>query len=365
MIKKLDWVFLSAALGLIGIGLIMGLSTSSVVGFMRFDDSFYLMKRQLVYVVLGLIAMGGAAMVPMSVYRKTMGWGFVVSMGLLVLALVPGLGVTLGGATRWLNLGVIQVQPIEIVKFFLSGIVAICLVNKGEQLRSFSSGLVPVLIVIALPVMVLAKQPDLGNIILITAVTGSLLLVAPTRLIHLVGIGVSVVSLVGVSIMAYPYQRQRILSFLDPWADPLGKNYHIVQSMTAIGSGGFFGLGLGQSKLKYFYLPLHYSDFIFAIVCEEGGFLLGGFVIVLFFMMLYRVLMTVKALDSFTHYFVLALTLFLAVQAFLNIGVVVGVLPVTGIPLTFISFGGTSLVISMASVGVVVRGLYEGRALSR
>lgn len=354
---SVDWVVLVAALALIGIGLIMGMSTSSVVGYRLHQDSFLFMRRQVIFLVIGFLGMIGAYLAPMRVHKLGAMIGFVGSMGLLLATLIPGVGVTLGGATRWISMGFIQLQPIELVKFFLCGVLAQVLVNKGATMGRLRTGILPVLLVIAVPVGILAKQPDLGNIILIGIVSMVMLFLADTRGRHLVGLAIAGLGMVAGSILVNPYQQQRILSFLNPWEDPLGRNYHIVQSLTAIGSGGFWGLGLGQSKLKYFYLPLHYSDFIFAVLCEEGGFLLGTIVIGLFAVVLYRVMMRVRwVTDPVVQLYVVGLTLYLVVQAFLNIGVVIGVLPVTGIPLTFISFGGTSLVMAMVSVGAILRG---------
>jgi cell division protein FtsW len=164
------------------------------------------------------------------------------------------------------------------------------------------------------------------------------------------------VVVLGLIVAVYPYQQERIRSYLDPWADPLGKNYHAVQSMIAVGSGGLTGVGLGQSKLKYFYLPLHHSDFIFSVICEEAGFLGGVTVIGLFGVLVYRgVFIAKRVVDPVVRVWVLGLVVLLGGQAFLNIGVVIGVFPITGIPLTFISLGGSALVTAMLSVGIVMR----------
>ncbi len=354
-LRRSDMMLLGATCILFIIGIMMNISTSSVPGFTAFQDSYYFIKKHLVYVFLGTFAGVGGFIFPYRAYKKISGIALVVSIGLLGATLIPGIGITLGGASRWLNLGIISIQPIEIVKFFLAVTVAAAIENKKDQIRSFTHGILPILFLVALPIGILAIQPDLGNTILLLFVVGVMMFISRTRLWHLLVLGFSAVTVVVVNVLQHPYQLQRFTSFLSPWSDPLGKNYHIVQSLLAVGAGGIFGLGLGQSKSKYFYLPLHYTDFIFSVICEEGGFMLGVFVIGLFaFIFIRGMRIALKAQDHFGCLLAIALTLFLVVQACINIGVVIGVFPITGIPLTFISFGGTSLIMSLFMTGVLL-----------
>ena len=194
-----------------------------------------------------------------------------------------------------------------------------------------------------------------GNVILIIMVTFMMLFVGCVHVSHLLVLIFSGVGLVATSIVSHSYQLERIQSFLNPWEDPLGKSYHIIQSFIAIGSGGVFGHGIGQSRLKFFYLPLHYSDFVFSIICEEGGLIFALLVLGLFAGFLYRgVYIAFRAPSRYSYYLALSLTLFLVVQALVNIGVVIGLFPITGIPLTFISYGGSSYIISLFCVGVLL-----------
>ena len=186
-------------------------------------------------------------------------------------------------------------------------------------------------------------------------VVGALLFISPIPFKQLFSVFLGSISIITISILSRPYQQKRILAFLNPDDDPLGRNYHMVQSLIAIGSGGLFGTGIGEGKLKYFYLPLQYSDFIFSIICEEGGFILASIIFLLFGVIVFRSLKIARyATSSFGFYLAMGLMLILVVQAILNMGVVMGLLPVTGIPLTFISFGGSSLVVSMFCVGVLL-----------
>ncbi len=353
--STVDWFLVSLISALVAIGVIMIFSTSSVAGYAEFHDSYHYIKRHLFYLITGLVACVIAWRIPYKVYQKWALPGLLVASGLVVLTFVPGIGFKAGGANRWLNLGLLQLQPVEILKFSVAVFLAVSLANKQKVLHRFGEGMLSILLVLAIPIAILLKQPDLGNTILILAVTFTLFFLSRIRLHYMLGmLGVAVLGICA-SVITHPYQLTRVQTFLDPWADPLGKSYHIIQSFIAVGSGGFWGLGIGQGKLKYFYLPLHYSDFIFSILCEEGGFVLAVAVLGLFTGVLFRGIGIARcAKDLFGFYLSLALTLFLVYQAFFNIGVVIGLIPAKGIPLTFISFGGTSLVVSLFFVGVLL-----------
>jgi cell division protein FtsW len=351
-----DWVFLFSALALIAIGIVMTLSTSSVLGFKQYQDSFLFIRKQGLFLVLGCMAMAVAIRLPVAVYRRWLVLGYWASVGVLALTLIPGLGVELGGASQWLSVAGVQFQPIELVKVFMGGVLGVMLHNKRAQMGQVTQGLLPIMLVMAVPLGLLAMQPDLGNIILISGMVFVCLVAVGVPGRQVTALAVLGVMVLGLIVAVYPYQQERIRSYLDPWADPLGKNYHAVQSMIAVGSGGLTGVGLGQSKLKYFYLPLHHSDFIFSVICEEAGFLGGVTVIGLFGVLVYRgVFIAKRVVDPVVRVWVLGLVVLLGGQAFLNIGVVIGVFPITGIPLTFISLGGSSLVTAMLSVGIVMR----------
>ncbi|RAP38776.1 putative lipid II flippase FtsW [Candidatus Marinamargulisbacteria bacterium SCGC AAA071-K20] len=352
---RANWVLLVPILFLLVIGFVMLLSTSSVVGYANFQDSYFFIKKHILFLCIGFFAFLLGFFLPNRVYKDRVILLYCVACVLLVLTLVPGFGVKLGGAQRWLSLGPFRFQPVECIKFAIVVVLATALENKKDKVKQFFKGFSPILVLLGIPMAILAMQPDLGNIGLILLVSFSLFFlsaVPPRFLIGLASIGLSFVA---INLFIHPYQMSRITSFLNPWSDPLGKNYHIIQSLTAVGSGGLTGLGIGESKLKYFYLPLQYSDFIFSIICEEGGLFLGVGVVFLFGMFLYQGFKVAKeSLHLYGYYLAMGLLLFIVFQAIINISVVIGLMPVTGIPLTFISFGGTSLVTSLFYIGVIL-----------
>ncbi|MDA1353114.1 MAG: putative lipid II flippase FtsW [bacterium] len=354
-LSKLDWPLLVIVLLLALLGVIMVFSTTAVTGLNDYGDPHYFVKKQLIFLVLGLFALFIGYQIDYRLYKKYALYGIAFSVILLAITLVPGVGIKSGGARRWLNLGIFQLQSVELVKFAIAAFLSAALARKQHAIHDFRKGLLPILLVIGLPIILISQQPDLGNIILIMIVMGLLFWVGRVPFKQLASLGVGAVSLIFLSLLINPYQLRRISAFFNPWADPLGQNYHVIQSFIAIGSGGIFGHGFGNSKLKFFYLPLHYSDFIFSVICEEGGLLLAIIVVLLFVALLVRSCTLAKELDDpFGYFLAIALTLFIVVQAILNISVVIGLMPVTGIPLTFISYGGSSYVISLFIVGVLL-----------
>jgi cell division protein FtsW len=357
VINRIDWRLMIPVGILIVVGYIMVFSTTSFKGLSEFNDAYYFIKRHSLYLLGGVVLMVLGAVIPLKFYKKWVLWGYFMALLLALMTLLPGVGVSIGGANRWVNWFGFQFQPVEIMKFWWAIAVAFVLEKKTPKLSIVAHGMVPLFIIILIPVLVLMSQPDLGNAILTLVVAFAMLMLSKLPAIVFGFAGVCGGGLVLGSILRHPYQMDRIQSFLNPWMDPLGSNYHIIQSFTAIGSGGWFGFGIGESRLKYFYLPLHYSDFIFSILCEEGGLILGVAVLILFsavFLRGFQIAFQQPAY-SFEQYVAIALTCFLIFQAFINISVVSGLFPITGIPLTFISYGGTSLMVSMFFVGVIHR----------
>ncbi len=359
---KLDWISFVAMLSLVTIGLIMIFSTSSVVGMSYYNDGYFFIRKHLMFLAAGTLAFILGCIVPHHQYKKFAIAGLLFSLFLLVGTLIPGWQIQAGGATRWINLGLFQLQPVEVVKFFVVVYLSLFLENRPNALRYFGKGVLPVLVLLLFPLLLLAKQPDLGNLLLVLMIAFLFIFVGGIAWRLLIGLFGAAAIVVGAYILRNPYQIDRIKTFLFPWSDPLGKSYHIIQSFITIGSGGFWGRGIGEGKLKYFYLPMQYTDFIFAIICEEGGFLLAGVVIALFGVLFYRGLyIALKSQRPFSFYLGFGITFLLIIQALINIGVVIGVFPVTGIPLTFISFGGTALIMSMFYVGVL-QNIYKTNA---
>lgn len=355
MKQRCDWPLLGAVIGLVGIGLVMIFSTSSIIGRASYDDSYFFIKRHLIYLVLGLIVCRLGYVFPHQKYQKLAIFGYIAGLVLMMAVFIPGFGITVSGATRWISVAGIRIQPIEIMKLAMVVLAAHYFENKSQKMHLFGQGTVPLLVLLALPILLLLKQPDLGNTLVLTATIGTLWIISGVPWSHFFSMaGLGLAGLVGV-ISVNPYQQARIQTFLDPWSDPLGKGYHITQSFMAIGSGGLWGAGLGQGKLKYYYLPLQYSDFIFSILCEEGGLVLASLCLLLFLTFFIRIIAIARSVKTaFSRYLALGLMGLILFQAFLNIGGVIGLVPVSGIPLPFISFGGTSLVISLFMTGVLL-----------
>jgi cell division protein FtsW len=373
------WLFVPMVLLLI-IGYIMVFSTTSFKGLSEFNDAYYFIKRHSFFLMGGMALFFIGAALPTKKIKHGALIGYALSIGLLLVTLIPSIGVQIGGASRWLNVFGFQFQPVEVAKFWWVIAVSVVLSKKSNQIVTFLkgvstnkkndnkqahrpkswvqvvlNGVLPVVIVMVIPIFCMMLQPDLGNAILTMSVGLSLLLISSVPMVVLVVAAMVSIGMVAYSIFTHDYQMQRIESFLNPWLDPLGANYHIIQSFTAIGSGGWWGFGIGESRLKYFYLPLHYSDFIFSILCEEGGLFLAVVVIMVFSALFVRgIQISLKhPRYSFEQFAALALTLFLIGQAIINICVVIGLFPITGIPLTFISYGGSSLLSSMFCLGVL------------
>ncbi|MBN3033892.1 MAG: putative lipid II flippase FtsW [Candidatus Saganbacteria bacterium] len=352
--KSLDYIFLFAVLALSAVGTIMVFSASPTLA-LRLGDSFYFIKRQIFYLALGLAALCFACRLDLAVLKKRSGLIFLVSVLLLVIIYLPGVGRKVLGASRWIELGILSFQPSELIKFTLVLFLAVYLAASREKLGDLFRGFLPPVLLTGLIAALIIKQPDLGTALTISLTAFVMLFVAGADWRQsgvLAGLGLA--SLLALSLSS-AYRLRRLLAYLDPWKDPQGSGFQIIQSLLAVGSGGLFGLGLGASRQKYFYLPQQFTDFIFAILCEELGFVGGVIIVALFCLLAYRGLMiALAAADPFKNLLALGLVSWLTVQALLNIMVVIGLVPTTGIPLPFISYGGTATVINLFAAGVVL-----------
>ncbi|MEW6064389.1 MAG: stage V sporulation protein E [Bacillota bacterium] len=350
-----DFVLFLTVLILLSIGLIMVFSSSEYATMVRYGDSFYFFKRQLLWALLGLAAM--FFMMNFDYYRLKRWIGPIILTGfiLLVAVLLPGVGQVVNGARRWIDLGFMAFSPAELVKLCMIMFVAFGLSKKGEKLNSFREVLLPYLAVMVLAAGLILLQPDLGTAIVLCGTIFIMFFAAGAKISHLGGL--MGLGLVAVSLAIYfePYRMRRFLAFLDPEADPQGTGYHIIQSLYALGSGGLFGVGLGQSKQKFLYLPENHTDFIFAITGEELGFIGATLIVLLFIMFVWRGLkIAVTSPDPFASLLAAGITSGIALQALINMGVVTGSMPVTGVPLPFISYGGTSLLFTLSGIGIVL-----------
>lgn len=349
------WI-LGSVLLLCGIGLITVLSASTAPAEGRYNDPQYLFKRQAVYMGLGLAVMVVCRFIKTDLYRRLSYPILMVCAGLMILVFVPGIGRTVGGNTSWLRFAGLSLQPSEIVKLGLVVYLAYSMAKKVEVMASFTVGVLPHLIVGGLFVGMTLLQRDLGMAAILSLLLGVVLFLGGARLSQLFVLGSGVVALGVYQIIQSPNRLARIATYADPWADPSGASFQIRHSFLAFGSGGLFGSGIGGSHMRLGFLPEPHTDFIFAILAEELGFIGVSLVVTLFFLVAWRgFMLAAKAQDLFQRYLAAGMTLIIVLQALANMAVVLGLIPTTGITLPFLSYGGTALVVNLTATGVLLR----------
>ena len=346
-------LFFSIA-SLVAIGLVMIFSASSAVALVDHHDVAYYAKRQIVWLVVGLVVAYGAYRLD---YHKLKRWApylLIFSILSLVAVLVPHVGFAVNGARRWVGASAVSFQPSEFAKLGLVVYLAAMLSTRGERIVSLTKGLVPLCIPVAIMAVLVLKEPDMGTASLLVMIAFAMFFAAGARLMHLLAILLATTPAVILEVLASPYKRERIFAFLNPWKDPQNSGFHIVQSLLALGSGGLFGMGLGDSRAKFFYLPEQYTDFIFSILGEELGLIGALAVVILFIVFGYRAIkIAIAAPDRFGFFLAIGCVAIVVIQAFVNIGVVTSSWPVTGVPLPFISFGGSSLIVNLVAVALI------------
>ena len=348
------WLF-AVALVLLSTGVVMIYSASAIVAADRFRDPYFFLKRQVFWAALGCGALWLAVRSDYRRLEKVVPYLLGFAALLLVLVLIPGLGVSINGSRRWLRLGALSFQPAELAKLALVVYLAAFLARKREQLDDVWQGLVPPLAVGGVLAGLVLLQPDLGNAVTLLVLTVGLLFLGGARTSWLAMLALAALPLAAVAVWMAPYRMRRVFAFLDPWQDPRGSGFQIIQSWLGFGSGGLFGRGIGESKQKLFYLPEAHTDFIFAIVGEELGFIGAAAVVSLFAVLVWRGLrIGVRAAEPFGAYLALGITMLIATQTLLNLGVVTGMLPTKGLPLPFLSFGGSALLVTMVATGVLL-----------
>ncbi|RKN86890.1 stage V sporulation protein E [Paenibacillus ginsengarvi] len=348
------WILVSTLI-ILTFGVVMVYSASAVLAFHDYGDYFYYLKRQLIFALLGVAAMFVTMNVDYWVWKKYAKVGLIVCFALLVIVLIPGIGVVRGGARSWLGIGSFGIQPSEFMKLGMIVFLAKLLSEEQSKIMQFTRGLLPALGLIGVAFGMIMLQPDLGTGAVLVGASLLIIYTAGARLSHLAYLGlVGLAGFVGL-IAAAPYRLQRITAFLDPWKDPLGAGYQSIQSLYAIGPGGLAGLGLGMSRQKYSYLPEPQTDFIFSIIAEELGFIGGATILLLFTLLVWRGMRTaITAPDTFGSLLAVGIVGMVAVQVIINIGVVIGMFPVTGITLPLISAGGSSLTLMLTAIGVLL-----------
>jgi cell division protein FtsW len=345
--------FLIAVFNLLG--LVMVMSASSVIALDDYGSSWYFVVRQAAWAAVGTVALVVVARIDYHRWRRFGGPFLLVSVVLLLLVLVPGVGVGANGATRWIGVGSLTFQPSELAKLAVLIWVADLLSRRAAVMRNTKATLRPVIVVLALVATLVMLQPNLGTTIVIAAVTLSLCYVGGAPLVPLTGWATFGIGAATALALAAPYRRDRVLTFLNPWADPMDKGYQNIQSLVGLANGGLFGRGLGAGTAKWGFLPYAHSDFIFAVIGEELGLIGAAAVVALFVLLgLVGVRIALHAPDRFGLLLATGVTAWFCVQAFVNIGAVIGILPITGVPLPFVSAGGSSLVFGMAGAGLLL-----------
>ena len=330
-------------------------SASSIWAEYKYNNEYKYLISQGIFLVLGIIAMTIISKIDYHIYLKKANLILIVCFTLLVLVLIPGIGSVRNGSRSWFGIGGLGIQPSEISKIGLIIFVSKYLSKNEKGMRYVKKGILPILLVILLFFGLIMLEPDFGTAMVITVTLVAMIFISEAKLSFFVSIGI--VGLLGIVslILIAPYRLARIVSFLNPWTDPLGSGFQIIQSLYAIGPGGLLGMGFMKSRQKYFYLPEPQTDFIFSIISEEFGFL-GVLIVCSFFMLIFYTSMKIffKTKDLFGKYLVFGLSFGIILQAILNLAVVVGLVPVTGVTLPFLSYGGSSLIVSLSSIGIIL-----------
>ena len=336
-------------------GLIMIYSASNIWSEYKFNDPYKYLKSQGLFLIISYIALFIISKVPYVEYKKKANMIFLVCVVLLVLVLIPGVGSVRNGSRSWFGIGGFGIQPSEFTKLGLIIFTSKYLSNNSKEIRDIKKGVLPILGILLLIFGLIMLEPDFGTGVVIVMTIVVLLFTSGVKMNFFIKIGVlGLIGVVALIIIA-PYRMQRILSFINPWNDPLGSGFQIIQSLYAIGPGGLLGLGFGNSVQKHFYLPEPQTDFIFSIISEEFGFMGVLLVSILFITIIYSGFkIAMKCEDLFGKYLAFGITFGLAFQTMLNLMVVVGLIPVTGVTLPFLSYGGSSLLITMCGMGILL-----------
>lgn len=337
------------------IGLVMIYSSSSIWAEYKFGDPFRYLKYQCLFMIIGFIILSFILKLDLNFLKKRSNALLFICFCLLVLVLIPGIGKVRNGSRSWFGIGSLGIQPSEFMKIALIIFTSKYLERNKRDMKNIKVGVLPILLLTIVVFGLIMLEPDLGTGVIICVSIIAMLFISGVKINFFVFLGIIGLLGIAVLIIIAPYRVNRILSFLNPWKDPLGTGFQIIQSLYAIGPGSLFGLGLGNSRQKHFYLPEPQTDFIFSIICEELGFIGGSIVILLFATITFEGFKVArKCNDLFKKYLAFGLTFTFAFQSSLNLMVVVGLIPVTGVTLPFLSYGGSSLLISMISMGILL-----------
>ena len=353
--NPIDFTLLITILFLLGIGLVMVLSASSPSALAESGNSYSYFSKQLIFAILGIIAMLFISKIDYRFYQKFYKHAWWIALILLILVLVAGR--TVNGAKRWIYVTeTLSIQPSELVKILMIIFYAAILVKNRDELNKYGKGFLKHIIILAPIIVLLLIEPHFSASIIIIGIVAIMMIIAGCKFWHFLVSGL-VVGVPGIVALIFlePYRLQRVITFLNPWSDPTGDGWQVIQSLYAIGSGGLFGAGLGESKQKYLYIPEPHNDFIFSILAEELGFIGCAVVIILFAIFIWRgILIAMRSPDMFGSLIAIGITAQIAIQVIINIAVVTSSMPATGMPLPFFSYGGTSLFILLCEMGVLL-----------
>lgn len=352
-----DLWLLGSVAALILLGLVMVYSASISFAERDIGHSSYFLWRQIIAVALGCIFMYLVMRTPARLWELAGPYLLLVGIVLLVLVLLPGIGITVNGSSRWLRFGVINLQPSEFIKLFIVVYVAGYFVRRREELRNFTQGVVIIGLVVTTIGILLLQEPDLGAVVVVCATVLGMLFLAGVRFWHFGIVAAAGFVAVGLLTVISPYRLQRMVAFLDPWADPFNSGFQLVQALIAFGRGEWFGVGLGASVQKLYYLPAAHTDFLFAVTAEEFGLLGVITVLVLFGIVIIRAFVISKEAERsgllYSARLAQGIGLLIGIQAMINMGVNMGLLPTKGLTLPFMSYGGSSMIISLIAVGLL------------
>lgn len=348
-------LFLISTILLSTIGLLMVFSSSSIIAMENHADSFFYLKRQSLFLFIGLIVMIICSKLNTNFLSKNYKFFYIIGIILLLLVLIPMLGRKSGGATRWIQFLSFSIQPIEIAKYMLLIFIAQHLNIKNARIREFKIGVVSTFLPCLPYILLLLIQPDFGNTVLICITVFSMIILSGAKISHILSIFFVLLSSFLSLIYVAPYRMKRVMSFLNPYDDPQGTGYQIIQSFVSFAKGKFFGVGLGNSSQKLFFLPQGYNDFIFSIIAEELGFLGSMVIIILFGILIFSGFrMLERAKDLFSRNLISGIIILTSLQIIINISVTVGLMPTKGVPLPLISYGGSSLIFTLFAFGLIL-----------
>lgn len=348
-----DFVLLFLTVLLVCFGITMVFSSSSSVAIYKYGTAWFFAQKQIIFAVLGFIVLLVFMNIKYAALKRFAALFLLMSIGLLILVLLVGEDIK--GATRWIKVGPIGLQPTEFFKLAIIIYLSYMINKMGEKLVDFKTGLLPLLIIVSIPTLLILRQPDFGSSLLLLFVSGMLLLVGGAKIKHFLVIVAGLVPIIIYLVTSQSYRLERITAFMNPWEDSSDKGYQLIQSLYAFGNGGFSGAGFGRSVQKSHYLPEAHTDFIFAIIGEELGFIGAMMFLLVFFIFIIRGLaISLQCKDQFGQLLGTGIVSMMGMQLFLNLGAVTGLLPITGISLPLISYGGSSLLTYMAGIGILL-----------